>query len=188
MRNKKRKGRPSNPSVPRYDCGKIKREARMGETEVQIRSTVLAYRARSVGEENARRNESGYELGRMYLAGVVNSRQHRAGVDYALMMRSWQMLMGLPSPFPSGLDYGAVRGLSINEDPDPEFVQRRTNHIQKMRTALAQAGRQAEIVVRQVCIEDLGAKNVDNLRSGLNALADFFKIPAFAVDEEAGSV
>ncbi|MFG1302161.1 hypothetical protein V5F49_20440 [Xanthobacter sp. V3C-3] len=185
MRNRKRKGRPSNLTVPRYPCGKIKPSARQprGETEVQAMATAIAHRARVVGVDNAKRNEAGYELGRMFLKGRVTARQHRAGFDFASIVGDWQRMMGLPSPFPASMDYGAVRGLSIQAEIDADRVRRRTEEYMKMMTALSDAGRRAQILVRQVCVEDLSVVDVDNLRLGLDALADFFKIPAEPVDE-----
>lgn len=177
--SKKRKGRPATQNVQRYACGKVRREYRTqkGETEMQIRSTVLAYRARAVGEADAGRNEAGYELGRMMLRGQITGRQHRAGCEYALLVADYQRAIGLPSPYPQGIDLGATRGLSLGSEPDAARVRRTVNQYMQSITALSGAGRAAERAVREVCVYDRSMQDVENLRSGLNALAAFFNIP-----------
>lgn len=180
MAGRKRKGRPATQSVKRYACGKIKREFRAtkGETEMQIRSTVLAYRKRAVGEADAGRNEAGYELGRMMLKGTLSERQHRAGYDYALLVADYQRCIGLPAPHPQGIDLGAARGMSLGGEPSEAKIRRTVNQYMASITAISGAGRAADRAVREVCVYDRGVEDVDNLRLGLDALAEFFGIPA----------
>jgi len=179
MAGRKRKGRPATQNVKRYACGKIKREFRAskGETEVHIRSTVLAYRKRAVGEADAGRNEAGYELGRMMLKGIVSDRQHRAGCDYALLVADYQRCIGYPAPYPQGIDLGAARGLALGSDPDETKIKRIVGQYMRSITAISDAGRAADRAVREVCVYDRSVEDVDNLRRGLDALADFFGIP-----------
>lgn len=177
-----RRGRNLKLNVERYACGKIK-----GETEVQIRSTVIAYRSRMVGTANAARNEAGYALGRMLLRGEVTERQHDAGNRYAQVVGDYQRCVGFPPPHPRSLDLGASRGLALGGSPDHETIQRVVNRYMASITALADAGQVSAAVVREVCVYDHETEMVEDLWRGLDALADFFKIPNEGVDERRGS-
>ena len=174
-----KKRRPRAQHVQRYACGKIKREyrARDGETEMQIKSTVLEYRRRAVGEADAGRNEAGYELGRLMLTGRVTPRQHSAGCEYALLVADYQRCIGFPAPYPQGIDLGAARGLSLIGEPDEGKIKRIVNQYMRSITAIAGAGKPADRAIREVCVYDRSVEDVDNLRRGLDALADFFGIP-----------
>lgn len=188
---KKRKGRPSTQCVQRYACGKIKREHRQpkGETEVQIRATVLAYRGRLAGldEADASRNEVGYELGRMWLRGKITRRQHEAGNRYGLLVGDYQRCLGFPPPYPQGLDLGAARGLSLAGEPTEAWVKRIVAEYMASMTAIAMVGKPADRAVREVCIYDREVKDVENLKRGLDALAEFFRIPADPLDDDCES-
>jgi hypothetical protein len=178
---KKRKGRPATQNVMRYACGKVRKEYAKpkGETEMAAMATVLAYRKRVMGlpEEDARRNEAGYELGRMMLRGQITSRQHRAGCDYALLVADYQRAIGFPPPYPQGMDLGAARGLSLVAEPDQVRLRRTVNQYMQSITAIADAGTAADRAVREACVYDREVKDVENLRLGLDALAAFFSIP-----------
>lgn len=176
---KKRRGRPAVQNVQRYACGKVRREyaQKQGETEMQAMATVLAYRARAVSPEHARRNEAGYELGRMFLKGIITKRQHEAGCNYAKLVSDYQRSMGFPSPYPKGIDLGAARGLSLASEPSEARVRRTVNEYMLSITAIADAGKSAGIALREVCVYDRGTLDVENLRIGLDALAGFFGIP-----------
>ncbi|MFG1340384.1 hypothetical protein [Xanthobacter autotrophicus] len=178
--SKKRKGRPASQNVKRYACGKIRREYRAprGETEVQIRATVLEYRKRNVGEADAGRNEAGYELGRMMLAGKVSRRQHEAGCAYALLVADYQRCIGFPAPYPQGIDLGAARGIALGGEVSDDRIRRTANQYMRAITALFSAGRAADRAVREVCVYDRGTQDLHGLNSGLDSLAIFFGIPA----------
>lgn len=186
---KKRKGRPAAQNVQRHACGKIKREFRSfrGETEVQAMATVIAYRTRAVGAEHAKDSRAGYELGRMAIRGTITARQHSAGVEYAKLVRSYQFAIDAPSPFPASMDLGAVNGISLSEEIDPERRKRVVNWYMKAITALSDAGKRGEIAVRETCVFDYEAKDVDNLKNGLNALAKFFGLTEEPVDDHRKS-
>lgn len=178
---KKRRGRPATQSVQRYACGKVRKEYAKpkGETEVAIMATVLAYRKRVDGlsEADAKRNEAGYELGRMMLRGQITGRQHEAGCSYALLVSDYQRAIGFPPPYPQGIDLGAARGLSLTAEPDAARVRRTVNQYMQSITAISDAGRAADKAVREVCVYDREVNDVENLRVGLNALATFFGVP-----------
>jgi hypothetical protein len=193
-RNRKRRGRPSNLNVQRYPNGRTRPETwkAKGETEVQIMSTVLEYRKRALPKDmpdkDVRSAAAGYALGRLLLCGVVSGRRHRAGCDFAQLIDTYQRIKGYPSPFPKGMDIGAVRGIGLREEESPDVIRRVSNDYQRVTTALAVAGTAAMREVREVCIFDRDPVSVDNLKLGLDALADFFKIPADHVDPARKSV
>lgn len=175
----KRKGRPAAQHVQRYACGKIRREHRkpQGETEMQARATVLAYRRRMVGEADAGRNEAGYELGRMMLRGKITARQHRAGCEFAQLVADYQRALGFPPPYPQGIDLGAARGLALGGEPDAAKVRRTVNQYMRSITVVAQCGRAADNAVREVCVFDRETRDLGPLCLALDALAEFFGIP-----------
>ena len=180
MAKRKRAGRPTTQNVQRYACGKIRKEyaTKRGETEAQIMATVLDYRARNgVAPDHLRRNEAGYALGRMYLAGKVTPRQHRAGCDYALLVGDYQRSIGFPAPYPQGMDLGAARGLSLGSEPSDASVRRVKDEYMGAEGAGLQAGKAAMSAIREACIYDREVEDVENLRIGLDALGDFFRIP-----------
>lgn len=177
-KNRKRKGRPSK-AVQRYPSGQPVHSARepRGETEAQILGTVLAWRSRIVPTSMARKAEAGYELGRMMLSHIVTPRQHRAGYDYARLENDYRMAIDAPSPFPKSMEMGAVKGRPMLSEGRDDFLRRKANEFMQAKTALAGAGGVASREVYQVCVSDRKTESVDNLRIGLNALADFFRIP-----------
>lgn len=187
-RNKKRRGRPSNPNVQRYPNGRTRPESwkPQGETEVQIVSTVVEYRKRSMpagtSDKDLRSAAAGYELGRLLLKGVVDGRLHRAGCDYASIIDRYQRAKGYPSPFPQGMDLTAIRGGASNGEIPDDVVRRVSNEYMRIMTALADAGSAATREVREVCLADRPAYSVDNLKRGLDALAILFQIPTGHVD------
>lgn len=178
---KKRKGRPAVQNVQRYACGKVRKEYAKpkGETEMAAMATVLAYRKRIVGlsDADAKRNEAGYELGRMMLRGQITARQHRAGCEYSMLVSDYQRAIGFPPPYPQGIDLGAARGLSLGVEPDPARIRRTVNQYMQSITAISDAGKAADKAVREVCVYDRQVQDVENLRIGLNSLAGFFSIP-----------
>ncbi|MFG1349080.1 hypothetical protein [Xanthobacter autotrophicus] len=154
-------------------------------------ATVLDYRRRALpgaGDKDLRSAAAGYELGRLLLRNVVDGRAHRAGCDYAALVDSYQRIKGYPSPFPRGMDIGAVRGQGLYEEASADVVRRISNDYMRVTTALSDAGTAAMREVREVCIFDREPVSVDNLMRGLGALADFFRIPAGHVDDARKSV
>lgn len=189
MAKRNRRGRPPSPNAQRSPCGKVKKDFRQprGETEAQIKATVLAYRAREVGAEHAGDARAGYELGRLAIRKAVTKRQHEAGCTYALLVGAYQRLMGFPPPYPQGIDLGAARGLALGGEPGEQRIARIANEYMRAHTALAQIGRLPEWAVREVCVYDRPTSDVDNLARGLDALADFFGVPGERVDEKTKS-
>jgi len=155
-----------------------------GETEMAIRSTVIAARERiyRVSVADAGREEAGFELGRLWLSGKVDKRQLEAGKEYHKLVADYQRAIDMPSPYPQGVDLGAARGLSLVAEPDESRIKRTVNQYMHSLTAMADAGKAASIAVREVCVYDREIKDVDNLRRGLDVLADFFGIPLGLLD------
>lgn len=183
-------------AVQRYPSGQPVHSSRdpRGETVVSILATVRAQREKLLPPKLAMRDEAGYELGRLYLLGRLNPtgpeeswiytgvQLHRAGFEYMRLVHDHRCLLGFPSPFPKAMDFGAVHGLSLHSEPDPDRVRRISNLEMRSRTVLADAGMGVAREVRDVCIEDKPVRSVDNLKIGLQALAKLFVIP---VDTQA---
>lgn len=174
---------------PRYPCGKLR-----GETEMQITAAARAYREKFLPMNIAMREEAECELGRLYLRGALDpvapydrdkysgKQLHRAGFEYMRLVHDSRCLQGIPSPFPRAMDFGAVHGLSLHSEPDVDRVRRVANMEMRARTVLADAGPAVSREVYSVCIEDKPVGIVDNLKTGLLALAGLFEIP---VDTQA---
>lgn len=189
MAKRKRKGRPATQNVQRYACGKVRKEyaQKRGETEVAAMATVVAYRSRMGVSGHERRSEAGYELGRMYLSGVVSHRRHEAGKEFAKLRAEYLAAIDAPPEHPRGMDLGSARGLSLGGEPSPERLRKVANQYMQSITALSDAGGLAKREVEDVCLFDRRAENVDNLRRGLDALGDFFGLPHEPVDEQRKS-
>lgn len=159
---------------------------------MQAMSTVIDYRKRAlpagIPDKDIRSPAAGYELGRLLLLKVVDGRQHRAGCDFATLVDSYQRIQGYPSPFPKGMDIGGARGQGLSDDVGPDVIRRVSNDYMRATTALAGSGSASMRETREVCIFDREPASVDNLRRGLDALADFFRIPAGHVDDLRKSV
>lgn len=185
-RNKKRAGRPTKIQSLRYPNGRTKPEswAPREERPEEARATVIAYRTKIVGKEHAARPEAGYELGRMLLTGRVSQRRHDAGVRWALLVDRYQRLVGLPRPFPAGMDYSMVaRGLSCGgAPPDEDQIRAAANDYMVCKTRIAECGLIAERSVMEVCVYDMRCDFAPPLWAALDALGDFFGIPLEDVD------
>lgn len=150
---------------------------------MQAISTVLEYRRRAgVAEQDLRRSEAGYELGRLYLRKVVTPRQHEAGVQYAGLVADYQRQLGFPAPYPSAMDVNSVRGQTLGEEPEAARIRRTANQYMRSQTVLSEAGKDGFQAVTQMCVYDQSLSDIAPLKRGLDVLASFFGIP---VDIEA---
>lgn len=178
---RKRAGRPRKEGVNRYPNGSIVNHER-GETEKERMATVLAYRAREVGQEHAAKPEAGYELGRIFLAGRITQRQHEGGVRWARTVDRYAKMNGFPSPFPKAMDWGNVGGgMGCGSEPSSVLIRATANDYMRAQTKLAVEGRAAMVACREACIleTDTGAwpeHTMAALRAGLSSLADFYGI------------
>ena len=170
-----RKSKKKSGSAARFPNGQLRPGYRKTETAQEATAVARAQRTKLVGAENAMRQEAGYELGRLYLAGKIDVALHEAGLRYAGLVEAWQRVQGLPSPFRAAMDLSGVRGLSLYSTPSDAAVKRITNDYMKMQTALSDAGRKAIGSVREVCLYDGDCLDIESLKLGLTSLAQFFK-------------
>lgn len=187
----------------RYPSGQIVHAQRQpDETQAQTMATVISYRERQLGEkhkEHARRPEAGYELGRLYLTGMLTRRQHDAGVMVCMAYDAYHRMHGYPSAHPKAMDWSRVYSglpfLSVENDPlarpherleaaerEAERVKRIANRYMGMSSAVADCGRQAVTLVRSLCVEDTVTRDwpdraMRDLRRGLDSAGDFFGLP-----------
>lgn len=171
----------------RYPSGQIVHAQRQpDETQAQTMATVIAYRERQLGEkhkEHARRPEAGYELGRLYLTGMLTRRQHDAGIAVARLYDAYHKIQGYPSLHPKAMDWSMVsRGLPCSFE-DESDVRKVSDRYMAMCSAVADCGRQAVSTVRSLCVEDAITRDwpertMRDLKRGLDSAGDFFGLPS----------
>lgn len=171
--------------VARYPSGQIVHAHREGERPAQVVATVLAYRARQLGDRHAHhagRIEAGYELGRLYLTGMLTRRQHDAGLAVCRLYDAYHRACGYPSIHPKAMDWSMVsRGLPCMVEDEAD-VRKLSDRYMAMSSAIADCGRQAVSTVRSLCVEDTITRDwpdraMRDLRTGLNSAANFFGLP-----------
>lgn len=131
----------------------------------------------------------GYPLGRLRLTNEVSENQLRAGNEWALLVRAYAGVMGIPLGSPrsgSALNDSGKPGYSFAADEasaDPEGHERRCAGLRSRYSAcferLNEVGRslgRGHAVIaatRRVCIEERYPNDIElgDLRIGLNALA-----------------
>lgn len=176
-----KRGRPRKTNVRRDASGKSR-------GEIVDLSVVLNQPHRRGAKGDARKSELlGYPLGRLRLEDCVSETQHRAGNEWALLVRAYAGAMGIPLGSPrSGSDHPEIAsGLGSSSGPLPGTPEHE-KRIQSLRSRydgcferlakLGQSlGRGNAIVVtmRRVCIEERYPNFVElgDLRVGLNAIA-----------------
>ena len=158
----------------------------------------LSRRAAVVGEENATDQRAGTALGIALFVGALGHYNARAmgesarnanadalrrwfaGTLFSRAHRRWTRIEAIPPRAvmqPCG-------GRGLVEDPAPEFAARVVRDWSNATEALSSAGLCAYRVVDDVAITDTlpgdllrpGSASAENLRRGLDALADFFQV------------
>lgn len=174
-------GRPRKTNVRRDASGKSR-------GEIVDLSVVLSQPHRRDFKGDARKSELlGYPLGRLLLEGRVSETQHRAGNEWALLVRSYAGAMGIPLGSPrSGSDHPEIAsGMGLGSGPLPgteehekriQRVRKRYNACFERLCSLGQSlgrGTQILVTMRRVCVEERHPTDPElgDLRVGLNAVA-----------------
>jgi len=186
---KLKSGRPRKTNVRRDLSGKSRGEI------VDISAILSQPHRRHVKDRNAAKSELlGYPLGRLRFTNQISELQHRAGNEWALLVRAFAGINGIPIGSPrsgSHLNDSGKPGYAFSGDEarsDAEEYQKRCRVISGRYNAcferLTELGRslgrdkQILIAVRRVCIEERDPSDVElgDLRVGLNALAKELRI------------
>jgi hypothetical protein len=156
----------------RYACGKLKPQgagpAHTPELEARRRDAVGAH---------WQQPQAGYALGQLLLTGKISARQHDAGDKFGKLWREWQGMAGVPPRQPS-TDRGAPGEI------DPAVWERVKATVGGALACLDGCDPKALVkaAVDSCCLDDYWPQTatvmgLDALRTGLDALADFFRIP-----------
>lgn len=181
-------GRPRKANVMRDRNGKSR-------GEIVDFSVVLNQPHRRDAKGDDRKSELlGYPLGRLRLVGDISEIQFRAGNEWALMVRAYAGMMGIPLWSPhSGSDIGlsAAPAYSFSGDEaraDAEEYEKRCRRLrlrydgcfERLGDVGRLMGRKHAILgaMRRVCIEENypSVSELGDLRIGLNAVAKEFAI------------
>ena len=184
-----RRGRPRKANVRRDKAGISRGEI------VDISAILSQPHRRHVKDRNAAKSELlGYPLGRLRFTNQISELQHRAGNEWALLVRAFASANGIPVSSPrsgSLLNDSGKPGYAFSGDEarsDAEEYQKRCASLRTRYNAcferLTELGRalgrdrQILIAARRVCIEERHPSDVElgDLRVGLNALAKELRI------------
>lgn len=133
-------------------------------------------------KDNADNGEWESAAGRAYMHKLISRRQYDAAQAYERVIIRYAVANNIPAPFPRSPEFDAdLRGRSHN-DLEPDNVASINADYQNAFAALQDAGRQASLQVHALVKDGLNCYTLqivllDNLRRGLDALADHFKIP-----------
>ena len=162
----------------RYPSGKIRPQ----ET---IPPEALKRRAELVGcspEDAAKRPEAGYALGQLLMRGIIDQRQHDAGIAFGLVWTRWALMAGLPAHQPRQ-PTGRAR-----TDPDLDEWEKVRDRYRAACDSVRRC-RPSGLVwaaVEMVVADDIahpilsgltGPSGLRALQDGLDALADHYRIP-----------
>lgn len=178
-----RRGRPRKINVVRDRSGKSR-------GEIVDLSVVLNQPHRREANGDARKSELlGYPLGRLRVTNEVSEIQLRAGNEWALMVRSYAGMMGVPLGQPrsgSALNDSGKPGYSFAGDearPDAEEYDKRCKSLRSRYDGCFEnlmdvgraLGRSNAVLasMRRVCIEERYPNDIElgDLRIGLNTIA-----------------
>ena len=184
-----KRGRKARQNVARYPSGQIVHAARQQAEDP--RAVVLACRKRRYGDEADADPRWGYELGRLWLAGLIDRRQHDAGLAFASAYVWYHRARGYPCRMPQSLLLSRVKGCPSEDPPsDPLERQRWEDNLRNSAnrylpavTDLAACGAYAKTAVEHVCLDDSDtthwpAHMMQGLKAGLNQLAWSYQIGA----------
>lgn len=174
-----KRGRPRKVNVRRSAKGKS-----LGEDFSQC---VVFSQPHRRGAKDPNSSLLGYPLGRLVLTNQVSEIQHRAGNEWALIVKAYAGIMGIPiGSVKSGSDHPEIAssGYSFGSpQPGTEEHDRRIASLRERYDAcferLTRLGRSLGrggailIAMRHVCIEERypDPDKLGDLRLGLNALA-----------------
>lgn len=161
----------------RYECGKLKPQQAATPELVQRRAEAAGCSTEVAMKDQA----AGYALGQLMLRGLIDQRQHDAGIAFRSAWMRWASLAGLPPHEVTQRSAGAAPS-----DVAPEAWQRARDAFY----GAVQAIRQCEqcrlvwVAVETVVMDDvlppmmpMRSVAAEALKRGLTALGDFYKMP-----------
>jgi len=162
---KKRAGRPRKFAVKRRSDGKPA-ESRSKDLNEPLR----IQRMRSgLTLEQSGDPLVATSLGTALIKGHISSDQHRAGEEFARVVRRWWRLKGVQSPHPRCA--GTVGGTGIEPDEREGIAATKAFNL-----ALCNLSSKARVVCLDVCAHDRPIGSLELLREGLDSLARLYKI------------
>lgn len=155
--------------------GRIQRNGNPAASEVR--------RLRDMAVRDARHEEWGCELGRLYLEGSLTDSMYAAGKRWRENAAAYRQAIGVFPVRSAALERGSH---GTDADPDSEEgqkqVAREANAAERFFEAhavLVSVGMGAESAVRKLCEEDkslAGMHELKNARYGLSRLADHYNL------------
>ena len=193
-----RRGRPRLRNVLRTPSGQISRGRAQRElNEGQVMETALRQRIGKYGldSKNARRQEAGYVLGRIYLDDRLGDHSKQSGLShvrleagkrYAEDMARYFGLTGIPFPSTRAQNLFAVSGHDGEDSAARVSATRaatkRMMDLEGCLLACHWQGRHVATTVRNICLIDIDEARgwpehmMEWLRIGLDALVMFYGI------------
>lgn len=172
------KGR-KRKNVPREPNGRPKRE-RVADIKATVHRQRYAMGATPKNVDSANWESA---VGRAFEWGFIDARQLEAAQCYMRLVNLYCHINGYKSPFPKSPELDAdLRGRSPRDFPE-DFCRHVTAEFQAADLALGDSGRRSKLEVLKLTRDDMDvihypAHQLNLLSAGLDALADFFKIPA----------
>lgn len=163
----------------RYPSGEIVKAQQTPRPRDDVGPTdeLVAHRAIVVGAGNALDPDAGWEIGKLYLLGLLDDRRDRgaairrrdAGERLCKIMARYERQLCLPRP-PKAADMARTDGSVDNEDNGEEYRLAMRDY-QRCRSALATRGWQVQAATLRAAKEERGWR-VDHVIEGLDAISE----------------
>lgn len=152
----------------------------------------LDQRARIVGADFSRDERAGTAIGRLLLTGHIRRHHYEAGLLLYRAWGSWQRMAELPPRSPKAGALGNGHGDVQRPDVAPdEWARAAARYRGAMESVRSAAGYFSWTVIDSLVIDDQayprafeGGQIGQQVMVGLDALADFFRVPVVKGDEE----
>lgn len=178
-----RRGRKRKPNVKRQPNGQPSRTRRVAAArEEDIKSVVLDYRRRRYGlsKEQAGDALSEWQIGRLFLNGIISDIQHEAADRYRrVAVAHRRAICNLDGPPRSP----SLERLSSGEQEErlpADVIARIRKEFDMVDAALRDAGEAARMTVERTCLADQPLQDSQTalLRRGLDAVAKAYRLDA----------
>ncbi len=177
-------GRKRKPGK-RYASGDLVREVAPAPSAIRrLRDAALA------GMADAR---WGAEIGRLYLAGKLNSDQYGAGCRWADLASRHSAAIGSRRGLTSSSDFNRSQGTPVDPDSEAGELERRRHlkdleRYQKALAVIARHGVTVTQAIRRLCEEDLHLTTPEfgHALFGLNELVGHFGLTASSKSAKVG--
>jgi hypothetical protein len=180
--------RPGRKRLPQRRPG-AERDHRPVEPEHAIKATVMSYRTRFIGPQNAADPLCSHALGRLLLNArnrleepiSIDQRQYDAGHRYSKLIARHAGIMGYSTGSPRSPGFELVaNGPSCGQEPDEQVILEIRREFSGTYRALVDEGIQVARTTYDVCLDRMPFEAIDIdrigvLRIGLNALVHYWK-------------